>query len=87
MQTPGASGANPDAIIQPLILDFLHWLDAEPRAYAEVMDVWRTSCPRLTVWEDAVDRGLVERRRDGGPAIVVVVLTNEGRRKALATGA
>jgi hypothetical protein len=77
MQTPSASGANPDPIIQPLILDFLHWLDAEPRAYAEVMDVWRTSCPRLTVWEDAVDRGLVERRRDAGPAIVV--LTAAGR--------
>ena len=50
MQAPGASGASLDAIIQPLILDFLHWLDSEPRAYAEVMDVWRTSCPRLTVW-------------------------------------
>jgi hypothetical protein len=78
MQTPGASGAGPDAIIQPLILDFLHWLDGEPRAYAEVMDVWRTSCPRLTVWEDAVDQGLVERRRDGGASLVV--LTTEGRR-------
>jgi hypothetical protein len=77
MQAPGASGASLDAIIQPLILDFLHWLDSEPRAYAEVMDVWRTSCPRLTVWEDAVDRGLVERRRDDGPAIVV--LTAAGR--------
>ena len=39
--------------------------------YAEVMDAWRTSCPRLTVWEEAVDRGLVVRRYvDGTGAIV-----------------
>lgn len=48
---------------ESLILDFLAWLDAAPRPYAEVMDAWRTSCPRLPVWEDAVDRGLVGRRR------------------------
>jgi hypothetical protein len=77
MPTNAASGASPDAVIQPLIIDFLHWLDAEPRAYAEVMDVWRTSCPRLTVWEDAVDGGLIERRRTEAGAIVV--LTPTGR--------
>ncbi len=85
MQTPSSAGEAPDAIIQPLILDFLHWLDAEPRAYAEVMDVWRTSCPRLTVWEDAVDRGLIERRRNSGAPIVV--LTPEGRRALRAAAA
>ncbi len=45
--------------LTPLILDFLEWLAARPRSYAEVMDIWRTSCPRLTVWEDAIDQGLV----------------------------
>ena len=39
--------------LTPLILDFLEWVAARPRPYAEVMDAWRTSCPRLTVWEDA----------------------------------
>ena len=78
MPAPRASDASPDAIIQPLIIDFLHWLDAEPRAYVEVMDVWRTSCPRLTVWEDAVDRGLVERRREGSATIIALTLA--GRR-------
>jgi hypothetical protein len=78
MQTPSGAGAPPDAIIQPLIIDFLHWLDAEPRAYPEVMDVWRTSCPRLTVWEDAVDQGLIERRREAGATIIR--LTARGRR-------
>lgn len=78
MRSEVASDPKVDAIIQPLIIDFLHWLDAAPRAYAEVMDVWRTSCPRLTVWEDAIDHGLVERRREAGATIIS--LTAEGRR-------
>jgi hypothetical protein len=48
-------------VLDPLILDFLEWVALAPKPYAEVMDAWRTSCPRLTVWEDAIDRGLVER--------------------------
>ncbi len=55
----------------PLILDLVEWVAEKPRPYAEVMDAWRTSCPRLTVWEEAVDRGLVVRRYvDGTGAIV-----------------
>jgi len=45
-----------------LVLDLVEWIAREPRSYAEVIDTWRTSCPRLTVWEDAVDRGFVARR-------------------------
>jgi hypothetical protein len=53
---------SPDA----LVLDFVEWIAASPRPYSEVMDAWRTSCPRLTIWEDAIDQGLVQRcRRDG----------------------
>ena len=63
----------PDA----LVLDFLEWLAAGPRPYAEAMEVWRTSCPRLTVWEDAVDEGLVVRRRRPEGA-AVVELTDPG---------
>jgi hypothetical protein len=48
-------------ILAPLTLDFLAWLAAEPRDYIDVMDAWRTSCPRLTVWEDAIDAGLITR--------------------------
>jgi len=61
-----------------LILDFLDWLAAAPRSYAEAMEVWRTSCPRLTVWEDAVDEGLVVRRTSEGRG-AVVALTPKGR--------
>lgn len=49
--------------LTPLICDLLEWLDREPRTHAEVMEGWRTSCPRLPVWEEATDRGYV--RRDG----------------------
>jgi hypothetical protein len=56
-----------------LILDFLEWLGPEPRPYAEVMEAWRTSCPRLSIWEDAIDGGLVIRRRvDKRQAVVEV---------------
>ena len=64
---------------QALILDFLEWLAPGPRLYAEVMERWRTSCPRLTVWEDAVDRGYVARRREA-PSPAVIALTALGRR-------
>ena len=49
--------------VDALLLDLLEWIGAEPRTYTDVMNAWRTSCPRLPVWEDANDRGLVVRRR------------------------
>ena len=45
--------------IEALILDLLESLAPEPRAYAEIMEAWRTSCPRLPVWEEANDRGFI----------------------------
>ena len=42
-----------------LVLDLVEWVAAQPRPYVEVMDAWRTSCPRLPIWEDAVDLGFV----------------------------
>ena len=48
--------------LDPLILDLVEWCAREPRTYAEVLDAWRTSCPRLTVWEDATERGLLVRQ-------------------------
>lgn len=66
------------SITEPLILDLVEWIAREPRTYAEVMDAWRTSCPRLTVWEDAVDRGLVKPERGAGTDIMVAI-TSDGR--------
>jgi hypothetical protein len=61
-----------------LILDLLRWLAAEPRTYAETMEAWRTSCPRLTIWEDAVDAGYLVRRASDG--VIRVEVTAAGRR-------
>jgi len=58
-----------DTVVEALILDLLEWL-AKDRSYEEVMDAWRTSCPRLPVWEDANDRGLVIREEANGRCIV-----------------
>ena len=62
----------------PLVLDLVEWIAREPRPYVEVMEVWRTSCPRLTVWEDAVERGLV--RREPCAAGTMIAVTALGRR-------
>ena len=45
--------------VEVLLHDLLEWISREDRTYAEVMDVWRTSCPRFPIWEEASDRGLV----------------------------
>jgi hypothetical protein len=59
--------------VDSLILDLLEWIGPGQRPYAETMDAWRTSCPRLPVWEDATDRGFIERRHSpGSPAVVSV---------------
>jgi hypothetical protein len=46
--------------VENLILDLLEWVSDRERTYEDTMSAWRTSCPRLPVWEDANDRGLVE---------------------------
>jgi hypothetical protein len=47
--------------VDNLILDLVEWVGRSERTYQETMDAWRTSCPRLPVWEDACDRGFVAR--------------------------
>jgi hypothetical protein len=56
----------------PLLLDLLEWIARQPRLYSEVIETWRTSCPRLTIWEDAVDRGYVTREAGAGSGRVIV---------------
>ena len=58
--------------VEPLILDLLEWVANGERDYAEVMEAWRTSCPRLPVWEEANARGLVTRIvRRGAPQVAI----------------
>lgn len=64
--------------IEPLLLDLVAWIAKEPREYTEVMEAWRTSCPRLPVWEEANARGLVTRERGTG-GVAMVRVTDAGR--------
>jgi hypothetical protein len=57
-------------VIESLILDLLEWMVNGERSYDEVMDAWRTSCPRLPVWEEANDRGLIAKEHVNGRSIV-----------------
>jgi hypothetical protein len=58
--------------VENLILDLLEWVARKKRTYRETMDAWRTSCPRLPVWEDATERGFVETVFTDGLSMVRV---------------
>jgi len=55
------------------------------------MDAWRTSCPKLPVWEEANARGLVTRIVRGGTPLVAItpagcaLLERSKRRPALSS--
>lgn len=51
--------------MHPETLELLSWVSREPRSYPEAIEVWRTHCPRHSVWEDAVGDGLIQVVREG----------------------
>jgi hypothetical protein len=59
--------------VDALILDLLEWVGPTPRPYDEVMEAWRTSCPRLPVWEEANARGYVSREHVPGRDALIAV--------------
>ncbi len=63
-------------IIEPLVSDLVAWCAVRPRTYVEALDAWRTSCPRLMVWEEAVERGYLTT--EPGPSGLSVVVTDAG---------
>ena len=72
-------------LADPLVLDFVEWIAREPRPYSEVIGTWKTSYPRLTIWEDAADRGYVARETVRGFGLVVKV-TADGEKLLRAHG-
>ncbi len=64
--------------VAPLVLDLLEWVASKPRPYREVMDAWRTSCPRLPVWETANEQGLLDLSHTPGSE-AMVSLSAQGR--------
>jgi hypothetical protein len=63
-----------------LTLQLLAWVGERPRTYGETLEAWRTSCPRLPVWEDAVSERLVRVAPSSGARMEnsAVVLTDAG---------
>lgn len=59
--------------IDELILDLVQWLHDRPRPYVDVLDAWRTSCPRLPVWEEANERGLLRLTTEPGRGVMIGV--------------
>jgi hypothetical protein len=72
-------------VADPLVLDFVEWIARGPRLYSEVVDTWRTSCPRLTIWEDAAESAYVAREAVAGVGTIVTV-TDAGERLLRANG-
>jgi hypothetical protein len=60
--------------MRALTLSFLAWVAERPRSYGDAMDAWRTSCPRLSIWEDAISDGLVVIERDGERTVTLTAL-------------
>jgi hypothetical protein len=59
--------------VESLVLDLLEWIGPGARPYDEVMEAWRTSCPRLPVWERANELGFLERRPGPGSGQMISV--------------
>jgi hypothetical protein len=62
-----------------LLKQLLDWIGPEPRNYLETMEAWRTSCPRLTIWEDAMSAGLIQRVPGSNMRDTTVRVTEAGR--------
>lgn len=62
----------------PAVRELLAWVARRPRTYAETMDAWRSTCPRLTAWEDALLAGLVRVERGDRLDRCAVTLTVSG---------
>jgi hypothetical protein len=64
----------------PLTLQLLRWIAERPRTYGEALEAWHTTCPRLSIWEDACADGLIDRQTSPS-----VGLTPKGRARLQGT--
>jgi hypothetical protein len=62
-----------------LMLEFLSWISSRRRTYTEAMNAWQTTCPRYTIWEDAIIGGLVQMSRAETVDEAEVTLTLRGQ--------
>ncbi|HEX9264246.1 MAG TPA: hypothetical protein VF977_07745, partial [Candidatus Binatia bacterium] len=62
-----------------LMLEFLSWISSRRRTYAETMNAWQSTCPRHTIWEDAIIDGYIQVNRNESLRDPEVSLTVNGR--------
>jgi len=62
-----------------LMLEFLSWISSRRRTYAETLNAWQTTCPRHTVWEDAMIDGYIQLHRQATISDPEVTLTPRGQ--------
>ena len=67
-----------EEVVSLLAIEFLSWIAARQRTYAEAMEAWRSNCPRHTVCEDALADGFIQFQGDGPVRDYQVVLTARG---------
>ena len=58
--------------VDALIADLLEHVASAERSYDDVIEAWHTQCPKLPVWEEASERGLITRARVNGHAVVLI---------------
>ena len=80
--TPAKTGAetSEEAAAAALTLQFLDFI-ADGRTYGETMEAWRSTCPRMPIWEDAVRDGLVRIENGGAMNSSRIVLTARGTQR------
>lgn len=57
--------------------ELLAWISRQPRSYADAIEVWKTNCPRHSLWEDAVAANLVRVVRNGSESQVALTPRGE----------
>ena len=69
-----------------LTRELLSWVARSPRTYADAMEAWRSTCPRYTIWEDALDAELVQIECGDGMRIGEARVTLTPRGQAVLAG-
>src|SRR5215218_8354761 len=68
-----------------LTLQLLAWVAARPRSCQDTMEAWRPTCPRLTIWEEAIADGLVSVESGKSIRNARILWTESGRALLQAT--
>ena len=64
--------------VHALTLQFLAWAAEAPRTYEDA-EAWRRSCPHLSIWEDAIEGGLIRFEKGKTMRGSKLMLTPRGR--------